>query len=57
MCCLQMHTIDTSRQQRRKLPAPPIKSVFKLLYALERERDSLFIRFNIMYRSAKEGKV
>ncbi|XP_058660798.1 rab effector MyRIP isoform X3 [Ammospiza caudacuta] len=22
---LQMHTIDTSRQQRRKLPAPPIK--------------------------------
>lgn len=25
MCCLQMHTIDTSRQQRRKLPAPPIK--------------------------------
>lgn len=25
LCCFQMHTIDTSRQQRRKLPAPPVK--------------------------------
>lgn len=57
MCCLQMHTIDTSRQQRRKLPAPPIKGALKLLYELERERETLFIRFNIMYRSAKQGKV
>nr|XP_047909354.1 rab effector MyRIP isoform X3 [Anser cygnoides] len=27
---LQMHTIDTSRQQRRKLPAPPIKAGEKI---------------------------
>jgi len=34
LCCLQMQTIDTSRQQRRKLPAPPVKGVLRLLCTL-----------------------
>lgn len=57
MCCLQMHTIDTSRQQRRKLPAPPIQGAPKVIYnwERERERDSL-CKIQYTVQVSKEGK-
>lgn len=52
MCCLQMHTIDTSRQQRRKLPAPPIKGTLVIHY---RESVSLYkVQYSVQFSEVGE---